>query len=257
MRWISGKHRIHATLAPPYRINAIITRSDIIKDLGTTFSHRKVCYELKDVPRDVALPRGWDRFGLSLDIAPAYPGGWTSFSDEFPSTIALLNDCLLGTVVLLGAKIEMAYVFHDGDRFFYYVGGTPVEGNAAKTNKFRNLPARLQDFYREVHDGYAFFPAHSMGPQCLADQSRISDLIEEEDDSSAENWTTVLSNGGGDYVAVDSSRHTDTESLIWWHEDPANPEFGIDIFEVMDAWMMVFLENTKRREDFFSDLNNY
>ncbi|WP_459002029.1 hypothetical protein [Stenotrophomonas sp. PSU_St103] len=224
------------------------TLDDIAKDLGNTFPHHKVCLSLDDVPQDVALPRSWENFGLRPDVAPVFPAGWSSFSNEFPSTIALFNDCLLGTALLLGDEVELAYIFHDGDGLYYYVGGKPVEGEAAETFEFKHLPRRLQDFYREVHDGYTFFPARSMGPQRLGDQSRISELVDESDDSFAAGWITVFSNGGGDYVAVNADNHGDSDGLIWWHENPEIPEFDIDVFSVMDAWMKIFLEDTKPRE---------
>ncbi|EJT83018.1 hypothetical protein PPS11_40555 [Pseudomonas putida S11] len=61
-------------------------------------------------------------------------------------------------------------------------------------------------------------------------------------------------NGGGDYVAVNGDKDNDTEGLIWWHEDPMVPELGIDIFEVMDAWMAIFLEDTKPRDELIAKL---
>ena len=153
------------------------TPDDIVRDLDDTFPHHKVCLSLKDVPQDIALPRSWENFGLRPDVAPVFPAGWSSFSNEFPSTIALFNDCLLGTALLLGGEVELAYIFHDGDGLYYYVGGKPVEGEAKETFEFKHLPRRLQDFYREVHDGYTFFPARSMGPQRLGDQSRVSETF--------------------------------------------------------------------------------
>jgi len=225
----------------------MITLDNILQDLSVEFSGRKLCFDLKDIPQDVVLPASWEGFGLGLDLAPVYPEGWDSFLNEFPTTLALFKDCLLGTVLLIDAEIEMVYVFHDGTSFYYYVGGRPVE--RAEAEEFKHLPSRLQDFYREVHDGYTFFPARSMGPQCLSDQSRVSDLVDEEDDSFADKWITVFSNGAGDYVAVEADKQDDTEGLIWWHEDPVTPEMGIDIFEVMDAWMAIFLEDTKSRNE--------
>lgn len=98
-----------------------------------------------------------------------------------------------------------------------------------------------------MHDGYTFFPARSMGPQRLGDQSRVSELVDEADDSFVAGWITVFSNGSGDYVAVNADSHDDSDGLIWWHENPATPEFAIDVFRVMDAWMGVFLADTKPR----------
>ncbi|TDF81474.1 hypothetical protein E1573_16950 [Pseudomonas sp. H9] len=76
----------------------------------------------------------------------------------------------------------------------------------------------------------------------------MSDLIDEEDVSFAENWIAVFSNGAGDYVAVDA-KVEESGGLIWWHEEPKAPEFGVDIFEVMNAWMAIFLEDTKTRDE--------
>ncbi|WP_028634789.1 hypothetical protein [Pseudomonas parafulva] len=233
----------------------MIELSTVIQDIHDTFPDRSVCFATKDVPLDIVLPIGWREFGLNLGNKPTYPNGWSSFLKEFPSTITLFENCLLGTVLLLGAHIEMAYVFHDGINFYYYLGGTPIKEDSVETVKLKHLPQRLQDFYREVHDGYNFFPARSMGPQRICDQMRISELIDDDNNHFAKNWTTVFSNGGGDYVAVDSNSHDAAEGLIWWHEEPANPERGIDIFEVMDAWMAIFSEGIQPRERILSTPN--
>lgn len=226
----------------------------VTRDIGETFPDCKVYLAPKDVPPGLELPPGWQRFGLSPEGPPQYPAGWSGFSTEFPTTLRLLDECLLGTVLLVGAEIEMAYIFHDDSSVYYYVGGAPVTGGALVTPEFKRLPARLQDFHREVHDGYTFFPARSMGPQRLCDQSRVSDMIDEEDDSFARSWITVFSNGGGDYVAVEEGRLEDAAGLIWWHESPETPERGIDIFAVMDAWMAMFLEDTRPRQSVASSL---
>jgi hypothetical protein len=47
---------------------------------------------------------------------------------------------------------------------------------------------------------------------------------------------------------VNADSHGDSGGLIWWHENPATLEFDIDVFRVMDAWMKIFLEDTKPRE---------
>lgn len=233
----------------------MITLNDIVQDISNTFSGCKICFDRKDVPANISLPKSWQLFGLNLEGSPVYPQGWKSFSSEFPSVISLLDDSLLGTVLMLGAYVELVYIFHDANGFYYYVGGMPVEARAADNGEFKNLPARLQEFYRDLHDGYTFFPARSMGPQSLGDQSRVSDLVDEEDDSFAEQWITVFSTGGGDYVAVDADKRDDAEGLIWWHEDPMVPELGVDIFEVMDAWMAMFLEGTKSRGELIVKLH--
>lgn len=232
----------------------MITLNDIFQDVKDAFSDRIICFDRKDVPPGIGLPKSWEQFGLNLEGSPVYPQGWSAFSNEFPSVIALFNDSLLGTALLLGDKVELLYIFHDASGFYYYVGGMPVEGGI-ESGEFMNLPSRLQDFYRDVHDGYTFFPARSMGPLSLSDQLRVSNLVDEEDDSFAENWIAVFSNGGGDFIAVDANHQDDTEGLIWWHEDPMAPEKGVDIFQVMDAWMAMFLEDTKSRDELIAKLH--
>lgn len=233
----------------------MINMNDMVKDIAGMFADRKVCFTRSDVPSNVVLPESWEGFGLDLDKAPKYPEAWQNYSNEFPSVIALLNDSLLGTVLLVGGKLELLYVFHDASGFYYYVGGVPVNISVVEAAEFRVLPGRLQEFYREVHDGYTFFPARSMGPQSLSDLTHVADLIDEEDASFAEGWITVFSNGGGDFVAIDSNASDDSEGLVWWHEEPMAPEFGVDIFEVMDAWMAIFLEDTKTRNELIAKLH--
>ncbi|MHA7116889.1 SMI1/KNR4 family protein [Pseudomonas promysalinigenes] len=233
----------------------MITLNDIIQVIENTFADCKICFDHNDVPADLCLPKSWERFGLNLESSPVYPQSWNSFSNEFPSVISLFNGSLLGTVLMLGASVKLVYVFHDANGLYYYVGGMPVEAYTADNVNFNGLPARLQEFYRDVHDGYTFFPARSMGPQSLGDQSRVSDLVDEDDDSFAKQWITVFSNGAGDYVAVDAAKRGDTEGLIWWHEHPMVPELDVDVFEVMNAWMAIFLEDTKPRDEIIAKLH--
>lgn len=233
----------------------MIVLNDIIQDIHKNFSNRKICFDRKDVPLGVDLPEAWGRFGLCLNETPTYPLGWKSFANEFPSVVALLDEGLLGTALLVDDVMELLYVFHDANGFYYYVGGLPVGRSVEEKEEFKSLPDKLRKFYQLVHDGFTFFPARSMGPQRLSDFSRVSDLIDEEDVSFAESWITIFSNGGGDFVAIDSNATHGSEGLIWWHEDPMAPENEVNIFEVMDAWMAIFLEDTKPREELIARLH--
>lgn len=105
------------------------------------------------------------------------------------------------------------------------------------------------DFYTEVHDGFTFFPNGSMGPQSVCNFSRVVDLVDEEVVFSPL-LTTVFSNGGGDYVAVDISQDEEDKACIWFHEDPLELEADVNIFAVMDTWISIFLEDTRFRDEF-------
>ncbi|OQR36496.1 hypothetical protein BWR59_02125 [Pseudomonas sp. Bc-h] len=80
----------------------------------------------------------------------------------------------------------------------------------------------------------------------------VADLIDEEDTTFASRWMTLLSNGGGDYLAVDLNSLDDKNGVIWWHEEPLQPEVGVGVFEVMDTWMSIFLEDTQPRDNVIS-----
>ncbi|TDF81473.1 hypothetical protein [Pseudomonas sp. H9] len=106
----------------------MISLNDIISNVNNEFADRKIYFGLSEVPESIILPESWKSFGLSLDEAPTYPVEWHSYITEFPSVIALLNDSLLGTALLASEKVEMLYIFHDANGFYYYLGGLPIGG---------------------------------------------------------------------------------------------------------------------------------
>ncbi|KPB72138.1 hypothetical protein ALQ34_103205 [Pseudomonas syringae pv. maculicola] len=88
-----------------------------------------------------------------------------------------------------------------------------------------------------------------MGPQKIEHCVFVSDLIDEQDTDFAAKWLALFSNGGGDYLAIDVSNSASDKGLIWWHEQPLEPESGLDFFEVMDTWISIFLEDTQQRDE--------
>ncbi|WP_263227427.1 SMI1/KNR4 family protein [Pseudomonas alabamensis] len=221
----------------------------VLQRVGEAFPGRSVFFDPSDVPADIEVPAAWNGFGLCHSGTPNYPKAWNQFVDEFPSVVEIHTECLLGTALLIGEELELLYVFHNASGLYYYLGGAPVEPSLCETDHFRNLPEKLQAFYTHLHDGYTFFPARSMGPRKLSDMIYVSELVDEEDVSFAEHWLTVFSSGGGDFVALDTKCPKGSEGLVWWHEDPEAPELEIDVFEVMDAWMAIFLEETVLRDE--------
>ncbi|MNJ63841.1 hypothetical protein D3C77_597660 [compost metagenome] len=151
--------------------------------------------------------------------------------------------------MLGGREIELLYIFHDSNGFYYYVGGAPLGKNFPGSNKVKLLPWKLSEFYVKVHNGFTFFPAQSMGPQKIENTMCVADLIDEEDVKFAEEWLTVFSNGGGDYLAVDLKSKDLDEGVIWWHEEPVDPELDVNVFDIMDSWISIFLEDTRLRDD--------
>lgn len=225
----------------------------IKKDLGGKFPGCFIYSTKDELPSCISLPDGWEDFGSCDDDKPSYPKAWAGFSTELPSVLGCLHQNLLCTLVVVGDKVEMIYAFHDANGFYYYVGGEPVKDSAEQSTWLDALPERVQDFYRKVHNGYTYLSAESMGPQKLDDQCRLSALIDEDDVAYADNWITVFSNGGGDYIAIEVPVQEGNHALIWWHEEPDNPQRGVDVFQTMDAWMAIFSEGTCPRKAVVGD----
>jgi len=56
---------------------------------------------------------------------------------------------------------------------------------------------------------------------------------------------TVFHNGAGDYLCLnlgDINPEGEASALIWWHEEPTQPDF-VDFWPVLDAWIGIFFED--------------
>ncbi|MFJ3468098.1 hypothetical protein [Pseudomonas sp. NPDC090201] len=224
--------------------------NDVVEAVRAEFLDRKIYFTPDDVPANVAVPTGWQNFGVYSGGAPGFPAAWQSFSEELPWVLSLLNIGLIGTAILDGDSLELLYVFHDANGLYYYVGGLPLNECKGQTGSTLPFKGKLSDFYHKVHNGFTFYPAQSMGPQKIEHLTCVADLIDEEDTVFASRWMTVLSNGGGDYLAVDLVS-SQGKGVIWWHEQPLEPELDVDVFDVMDTWMSIFLEDTQPRDNIF------
>lgn len=229
----------------------MLTLEKIAERVRSTFCGQSVYFSLAELPSNIYVPSQWQNFGLGGREQARFPATWHSCASKFPNTFSLLQRCLLGTFVLSGERIELGYIFHDANDLYFYLGGMPLKDRPAEHSRISALSKDLFEFYLKVHDGFTFYPARSMGPQRSEDFTCVADFIDEEDTSFANNWLTIFSNGAGDYVAIDTSSRADNQGLIWWHDQPTEPELNVDIFEVMDTWMSIFLEDTLPSEDVF------
>ncbi|WP_440778655.1 SMI1/KNR4 family protein [Pseudomonas syringae] len=223
----------------------MITPLEVIEQTKNAFPGRSIYFSPSDIPQNLILPQGWGDFGILPSAGCSFPDAWRDFSSKLPWVLSLLDKCLLGTAILGGSLTELLYVFYDTNGLYYYIGGEPLANSDTPTA----FGEKLSEFYKRVHNGFTFHPANSMGPQKLCDCIYVSDLIDEENTDFAKQWLTILSNGGGDYFAIDLNNFTDKNGVIWWHEQPLEPELGMDVFGVMDTWISIFLEDTKLRDD--------
>jgi hypothetical protein len=227
----------------------MITMDDVVDLARQHFVGRDVYFTPSELPANIVIPAEWMEFGIGTLEYPKFPLAWYSFREKLPWVLSLLETCLIGTVVLGGDNVELVYVFHDSNGLYYYIGGMPLNSCPLKDDKVSPVKGELSRFYSHVHNGFTFFPAQSMGPQKIEDFSCVADLIDEEETSFAENWVTVFSNGGGDYLAIDLNNQAQDKGIIWWHEQPMDPAMDVDVFEIMDTWISIFLEDTQSRND--------
>ena len=227
----------------------MITLDDVVDQTRACFAGRDVYFAASELPENLVLPGEWMDFGVVLKNEQRFPLSWNIFRNDLPWVFSLLERCLIGTVIVAGEDVELAYIFHDANGLYYYVGGLPLSSSSSSDNKFAALTGKLSRFYSSVHNGFTFFPARSAGPEKQEDDSFVAELIDEEETSFADDWMTIFSNGGGDYLAIDLNGQDQDKGIIWWHEEPMDPETDVNIFEIMDTWISIFLEDTQLRHE--------
>ena len=203
---------------------------DVVADVRKTFVGQDVFFSAAEIPGTILIPEQWAGFGIRQEGASMIPEAWLSFEKELPWVLSLLSSCLIGTAVVLSDEVELVYIFCDDNGFYYYIGGRPLSAELINGSVLEFFPEKLSEFYVRLHDGFTFYPAQSMGPQKIQDMSCVADFVDEEDVRFAKNWMTVFSNGGGDYLAIDVKSNDESKGLIWWHEEPAEPELNVNIF---------------------------
>lgn len=224
-----------------------MTLSEVVEVTRIRFQGN-IYFSKNELPAGVSLPKEWQEFGVISEDAPKFPTSWQLFANDLPWILSLLDVGLIGTAVVHDSALELLYIFHDANGLYYYTGGLPLGQISTEPAAFCPFKGKILRFYHEVHNGFVFHPAQSMGPQKIEHTSCVADLIDEENAEFASSWVTLLSNGAGDYLAVDIASSNDSEGIIWWHDQPLEPETGVNVFEVMDSWMSTFLEDTQSRD---------
>lgn len=206
----------------------------------------EVYFSSADVPIEVEFPKEWLGFGFRDSEKTHIPAAWVDFVEQLPWVSAWLDKCVFGTVLVVGERPCLMYVYgKDGDIYFY-MGGAPLGAGEIALEKYSGLPEGFKRFYSVLHDGFGFYIGCTMGPSRLEDFVPIKDLCDE-------NYTTlpdmlgVFSSGTGDYLALGEGSFKG-EAFIWWHEKPEAPTKVIDLWGLMDSWMSIFLEGSDSNE---------
>lgn len=221
--------------------------STLKKTITSDLPNGQVYFSPQELPPSVTVPSEWLNFGIAGPSKTWIPAEWSGFSEKLPWVLKWLKSCVIGTVIIVTDRVYLGYVFLDKGTPSLYLGGLPLKDSPP--NKYVSLmPSDLQTFYRDLHDGFVFYPSFSMGPERSDDLAFISELCDEEEPELLR-LLSIFSNGGGDSIALDLDSHL-FDTYIWWHEEPTTPERTEDMWPLMDTWISIFLENTDLNTNF-------
>ena len=183
---------------------------------------------------------------------------WSAFAAEWPSVQDFLRTTLkrLSLSREQDGALSLLYLYTvGGNDVNVYRGRAPLADVPQRLRPIWNrIPAPLRDFYTRLHDGWTFLPANSMGPLPVADWAFLSDDKFDIDAATARalpidiaQTVAVFHNGAGDYLCLDCAGKGEATGVIWWHDDPGRPE-PVDFWDVLDAWVGIFLEEADRHD---------
>jgi hypothetical protein len=203
-----------------------------------------------DIAADASVPASW--FAL-LDTPDALLGErmaalWSGTIDHLPTVAQFFAQTLRRPALLRqdDGSVQLLYPYTvEQDDLNFFIGCPPLGERApVDAPAWRALPAGLRHFHQHVHDGWTFFPSHSMGPLPFAEQAPLADKLDAPSARVAQ-VRTVMHNGAGDYLCV-NPRGGDAAGCVWWHEDPDRLE-QVEFWGVLDAWIGLFLEEADTR----------
>lgn len=219
-------------------------------------THGEVWLDRNDVPSDVDVPAAWLAL---LDTPDAMLGErlaalWSGTIERLPAVTRFFAEKLRRPALLRyeDGRIALLYPYTvDQDDLNFFIGRAPLGDHAPVHDpSWQALPRELRHFHRHVHDGWTFFPAHSMGPLPFAEQSPLSSKLDLPPariaGSALEHVRTVLHNGAGNYLCLDLDAHGDAAGRLWWHDEPTDLE-AVEFWAAMDGWIGAFLEEADRR----------
>jgi hypothetical protein len=119
---------------------------------------------------DPAVPVQWLRFideqehGRRLALLTE----WSDFATEWPSVQDFLRTMLKRLYVLRerDGDLSLLYLYTvGGNDLNFFRGRAPITEVPARLRPiWDRVPATFRDFYTQLHDGWTFLPANSMGP---------------------------------------------------------------------------------------------
>ncbi|WP_146171958.1 SMI1/KNR4 family protein [Pseudoduganella armeniaca] len=203
------------------------------------------------LPPEAALPPG------SHPLPGGLPRAWLDLATEIPRILAFLSSAVHGIYLVPGdAADSLMYAYTVSGEPCFCHGRQPLAGPPPRfAALWPQLPESLRRFYLDLHDGWTFALADSMGPLPVADWAFLSDDRFDIDAHTARRMPVdpgrvlaVFQNGAGDYLClhVPEDGVTPASGMIWWHEQPAALE-AVDFMVTLDAWIGLFVDEANRR----------
>jgi hypothetical protein len=200
----------------------------------------EVYFTPADLPSGLKLPEQWRGFGPADGEKSCIPAEWANYAEQLPWVCGWIDQCVSGTVLAIKDKPYLMYVYREAGQLNFYMGGVPLGADSARIDGFAHVPEKLKCFYRDLHDGFGFYIGCTMGPSHVEDFVPIKDLCD-EDYPDLPDMMSVFSSGAGDYLAL-GEEAWEGQVFIWWHEKPDEPSPEKNVWDIMDAWMSIFLE---------------
>ncbi|MGI4788188.1 MAG: hypothetical protein ACRYFS_04990 [Janthinobacterium lividum] len=182
---------------------------------------------------------------------------WKPFQDLLPEVYDFLQHKVRGVCLLLKDQQPpcLLYVYSRGEKNYFFRGWPPLGDQMpqGKEKIWACLLPGLQQFYRELHNGWTHLSSNSMGPLPVNDIGYLSDQDWElEPDEEARlpfrlsDVLTVFANGGGDLLGLDLTHGvsaSESHALAWWHEEPLAPDLNMNFWGLMGGWIGGQLEH--------------
>jgi hypothetical protein len=178
---------------------------------------------------------------------------WKTYvSKELSNTISFLNEFLIDVEIMnIGSRYSILYsVKNSKGKILYYEGRNPKDtsNNKQLEKDWSNIPTKIREFYKNIHNGFYYYPSKSMG---LSSFENVVFLDEYEwgiiDDIGEDNLKIDLassygffSNGIGTYVVIDYKNCNDDNATLWSSKE--EPDYNLKFWDVVDEWIVIGFE---------------
>lgn len=212
-----------------------------------------------EVKTEMGVPAAWAEMLHQQNISggKGWVSPWMPYQNLMPGVLGFLQHKVRGVCVLLEEHKQpsLIYVYSHGEENYFHRGSIALGSKIpeGKQDIWERLPPRLRSFYSQVHNGWTMLSSNAIGPLPVEDIEFLADYdwdLEPSDQTrlpfQLDKVITVFSNGGGDYLGLDLEQKpqaVEDHALVWWHEEPLEPDVDQNFWALMDAWIIGQMED--------------